>query len=182
MRREDADALIDDICGVVLTHLSGIGARCSRDPVVRRTIDAVVLQVRPELAEVCTKMADEGGEPPLDGRSITDFAIGSASGCASANFPSVFDVDYVPVVPCIGSDGVVMFVPLISHIAGVPLSFCHWMSDLPSPLKSPVPSTCQLGPGLEPTQLVRSRSCHSSARSPASRCRSATGCRTCRRR
>ena len=25
------------------------------------------------------------------------------------------------------------------------------MSDLPSPLKSPVPSTCQLGPGLEPT-------------------------------
>ena len=27
-------------------------------------------------------------------------------------------------------------VPLISQIAGVPLSFCHRMSDLPSPLKS----------------------------------------------
>ena len=31
VRREDVDALIDEICGVVLTHLSGMGARCSRD-------------------------------------------------------------------------------------------------------------------------------------------------------
>ena len=66
VRREDADALIDEICGVVLTHLSGMGARCSRDMVVRRNIDAVVHQVRTELAQVCTKMADERGEPPLD--------------------------------------------------------------------------------------------------------------------
>ena len=39
--------------------------------------------------------------------------------------------------------------PFISQIAGVPLSFCHRMSALPSKLKSPVPSTCQLGPGLD---------------------------------
>ena len=66
VRREDANALIDEMCGVVLTHLSGMAARCSRDMVVRRNIDAVVHQVRTELAQVCTKMADERGEPPLD--------------------------------------------------------------------------------------------------------------------
>jgi len=66
VRREDADALIDEICGVVLTHLSGMAARCSRDPAIRRGIDAVVLQVRTELAQVCAKMADDAGEPPLD--------------------------------------------------------------------------------------------------------------------
>jgi hypothetical protein len=64
--REDANALIEEICGVVLTHLSGMAARCSRDMAVRRNIDAVVYQVRTELAEVCTRMADERGEPPLD--------------------------------------------------------------------------------------------------------------------
>jgi hypothetical protein len=66
VRREDADALIDEICGVVLTHLSGMSARCSRDPLIRRSIDAVVHQVRTELAQVCTKLADKRGEPPLD--------------------------------------------------------------------------------------------------------------------
>jgi hypothetical protein len=64
--REDANALMDQMCGVVLTHLSGMAARCSRDMVVRRNIDAVVHQVRTELAQVCTRMADERGEPPLD--------------------------------------------------------------------------------------------------------------------
>jgi hypothetical protein len=66
VRREDANALIDEICGIVLTHLSGMGARCSRDMVVRRNIDAVVHQIRTELAQACTRMADERGEPPLD--------------------------------------------------------------------------------------------------------------------
>jgi hypothetical protein len=64
--REEANALIDEICGVVLTHLSGMAARCSRDMAVRRNIDAVVYQVRTELAQACTRMADERGEPPLD--------------------------------------------------------------------------------------------------------------------
>src|SRR5258705_401595 len=39
-------------------------------------------------------------------------------------------------------------VPSISQIEGVPLLCCHRMSDLPSPLKSPVPLISQLGPGL----------------------------------
>src|SRR6266545_334982 len=42
-------------------------------------------------------------------------------------------------------------VPFINQIAGVPSVFCHRMSDLLSPLKSPAPSTCQLGPGVNPT-------------------------------
>ncbi|MGA7515362.1 MAG: hypothetical protein WBW28_00090 [Pseudolabrys sp.] len=65
VRRKDVDELVDHICGTVLTHLSGMGARCSRDMVVRRSIDAVVLQVRSELAQVCEQMADRHGEPPL---------------------------------------------------------------------------------------------------------------------
>jgi hypothetical protein len=39
---------------------------CSRDLTVRREIDAVVHQVRTELAQVCIAMADKRGEPPLD--------------------------------------------------------------------------------------------------------------------
>jgi hypothetical protein len=39
-------------------------------------------------------------------------------------------------------------VPFISQITGVPSSFCQRMSALPSPLKSPTPTACQLGPGF----------------------------------
>ena len=67
MRRTDVDALIDQIAGTVLTHLSGMSARCSRDMVVRRNIDAVVMQIRREISEACSKAADERNEPPLDG-------------------------------------------------------------------------------------------------------------------
>ena len=42
----------------------------------------------------------------------------------------------------------VVVVPSISQIAGVPSLPCHRMSERPSPLKSPVPLICQLGPGL----------------------------------
>src|SRR4029453_5098600 len=65
VRRDDVDALLGGIAGVVLTHLSGMSARCSRDLVVRRNIDAVVLQIRREISEACSKKADEWSEPPL---------------------------------------------------------------------------------------------------------------------
>jgi hypothetical protein len=48
------DALIDEICGVTLTHRSGMAARCSNDLTVRRKIDAVVHQVRREISEACS--------------------------------------------------------------------------------------------------------------------------------
>ena len=75
VRREDE--LIDAIAGTVLTHLSGWGARCSRNLVVRRNIDAVVLEVRRrrELSEVCSQMADERGE--RRSRSRADLAVSS---------------------------------------------------------------------------------------------------------
>ena len=65
VRRADADALIDQIAGTVLTHLSGMAARCSRDIVVLRNIEAVVIQIRREIAEACSKAADGCGEPSL---------------------------------------------------------------------------------------------------------------------
>jgi phage terminase Nu1 subunit (DNA packaging protein) len=68
VRRDDCDALIDSIAGVVLTALSGMPARCSRDPVVRRNIELVVHEVRREMAQVCEVIADKNGEPPLDGQ------------------------------------------------------------------------------------------------------------------
>jgi hypothetical protein len=40
VRRADVDDLIDTLAGVVLTHLSGMAARCSNDLAVRRKIDA----------------------------------------------------------------------------------------------------------------------------------------------
>ena len=66
VRREDVDALIDQIAGTVLTHLSGMAARCSRDMMVRRNIDAVVMQIRREISEACSKAADACGEPPIN--------------------------------------------------------------------------------------------------------------------
>jgi hypothetical protein len=64
--REDVNELIDGIAGVVLTHLGGMAARCSRDVAVRRNIDAVVDQVRREIASACLAKADEWNEPPPD--------------------------------------------------------------------------------------------------------------------
>ena len=68
VRRDAVDELIDQIAGTVLTRLSGMSARCSRDIAVRRNIDRVVFEVRTELAKICEKIADERGEPPLDQR------------------------------------------------------------------------------------------------------------------
>jgi hypothetical protein len=68
VRQDDVNELIDQIAGITLTHLSGMAARCSRDMVVRRNIDAVVMQIRREIAEASNKAADEANEPPLDGQ------------------------------------------------------------------------------------------------------------------
>jgi hypothetical protein len=66
LRRADLDEAIDSIAGVVLSHLSGMAARCSNDLVVRRKIDAVVYEVRKEMAKAALEMADKCGEPPLE--------------------------------------------------------------------------------------------------------------------
>jgi hypothetical protein len=66
VRRTDVDALIDEIAGTVLTHLSGTNARCSRDMLGRRNIDAVVTQIRRDISEACSQAADARNEPLLD--------------------------------------------------------------------------------------------------------------------
>jgi hypothetical protein len=67
VRREDVDALLDQIAGTVLTHLSSMPARCAPrgDLAIRRAIERVVFEVRSEISEACSKMADKCGEPPL---------------------------------------------------------------------------------------------------------------------
>jgi hypothetical protein len=55
-----AQALFDQ---QALTHLSGMSTRCSRDMQVRRNIDAVVDQIRREIAEAYSKAAHECNEP-----------------------------------------------------------------------------------------------------------------------
>jgi hypothetical protein len=63
VRQTEVDELIDQIAGTVLTHLSGMAARCSRDMVVRRNIDTVVDQIRRKMAAACLTKADEWNEP-----------------------------------------------------------------------------------------------------------------------
>jgi hypothetical protein len=58
VRRDAVDELIDQIAGTVLTHLSGMAARCSRYMTIRRNIDAVVQQIRREISVACSKQAD----------------------------------------------------------------------------------------------------------------------------
>jgi hypothetical protein len=67
VRRADVDALIDQIAGTVLTHLSSLPARCAPrgDLAIRRSIERVVFEVRTEIAKVYQDMADKCGEPPL---------------------------------------------------------------------------------------------------------------------
>jgi len=57
-------ATIDLIIGTVLTHLGGMAARCTRDLQIRRNIDAVVHQIRTEIADAARRHADARGEPP----------------------------------------------------------------------------------------------------------------------
>jgi phage terminase Nu1 subunit (DNA packaging protein) len=66
VRRTDVDALIDEIAGTVLTHLSGMTARCSRDMLGRRNIDAMVTQIRRDISDACSQAADARNEPLLD--------------------------------------------------------------------------------------------------------------------
>lgn len=63
--KDEVDQTIDAIAGIVTTHLGGMAARCTSDLRIRAVIDAVVRQVRAEMAAAANKLADERGEPPL---------------------------------------------------------------------------------------------------------------------
>ena len=68
VRQSDVNELTDSLCGVVLTHLSSLAARCAPrgDLATRRNIERVVFEVRTEMAKACLEMADKCGEPSLD--------------------------------------------------------------------------------------------------------------------
>jgi len=65
--REAHEAMIDQMAGLVLTKLGGWPARIAgADLGLRRRAEAVLRELRTEIAEACTKLADERDEPPLE--------------------------------------------------------------------------------------------------------------------
>jgi hypothetical protein len=65
--RDEAAADMEKLIGLFLTGLGSMPARCGgRDLAVRRAIDRAIFDLRVELAEACTKLADQRGEPPLE--------------------------------------------------------------------------------------------------------------------
>ena len=64
---DEAISTTDEMIGLVLTHMSGMAARCAGpDLALRRKIDRVVYETRVAISEAATKLADQRGEPPLD--------------------------------------------------------------------------------------------------------------------
>ena len=62
VRRDEHEAMIDQMAGLVLTKLGGWPSRIAgTDLVLRRCCASFA-----ELAEACTAKADQNGEPPLD--------------------------------------------------------------------------------------------------------------------
>ncbi len=67
VRRDAHEAMIDQMAGLVLTKLGGWPARIAgADLGLRRRAEAVLHELRIEIAEACQQMADTCGEPPLD--------------------------------------------------------------------------------------------------------------------
>jgi hypothetical protein len=64
---EEAVGHMDEVVGLFISRLAGFAARCrGRDQATRRMIDQAVYDLRLEISEACTKLADQRGEPPLD--------------------------------------------------------------------------------------------------------------------
>jgi hypothetical protein len=63
----DHEAAIDQMAGVVLTALGGWPARVGgADLGLRRKAEAVLRELRTEIAETCQRLANERGEPSSD--------------------------------------------------------------------------------------------------------------------
>jgi hypothetical protein len=57
------EAFVDEMVGMFLSHLSGFAARCGgRDLAVRRAIDQAVYDLRVEISQAASRMADQAGE------------------------------------------------------------------------------------------------------------------------
>jgi hypothetical protein len=61
---DEAIADMEALVGLFLTGLSGLAARCGgRDLAVRRAIDQAVFEMRVEISEAASKLAEQFGEP-----------------------------------------------------------------------------------------------------------------------
>ena len=64
VRRDEHEAMIDQMAGLVLTKLGGWPARVAgTDLVLRRRAEAVLHELRIEIATACREIADKNGEP-----------------------------------------------------------------------------------------------------------------------
>jgi hypothetical protein len=64
---DEAFAQMDEMVGMFLTGLSGFAARCGgRELATRRAIERAVYDLRLEISQAATKLANERGEPELD--------------------------------------------------------------------------------------------------------------------
>lgn len=64
---DEAVAHLDEVVGLFLSRLSGFAARVGgRDLATRRLVDVAVRELRIEISQAASKLADERGEPPLD--------------------------------------------------------------------------------------------------------------------
>jgi hypothetical protein len=67
VRRDEANALLDEAVGITLTHLGAWPARIAgADLRLRRKAEALLRELRRDIAIACDRMGDERGEPPLD--------------------------------------------------------------------------------------------------------------------
>jgi len=57
---------MEQLVGLFLTGLSGLSARWSGRLAARCVIDQAVYDLRLEISEAATKLADQRDEPPLD--------------------------------------------------------------------------------------------------------------------
>jgi hypothetical protein len=55
VRPDDVNELIDQLCGITRTHLSGMAARCSHDMVVRRNIETIIRAFSPSYGHSLNK-------------------------------------------------------------------------------------------------------------------------------
>jgi hypothetical protein len=67
VRRDAHEAMINDMVGLVLTKLGGWPARIAgTDLGLRRRAEAVLHELRVEISEAATQLADEAEEPLED--------------------------------------------------------------------------------------------------------------------
>jgi hypothetical protein len=67
VRRDEANALLDMAVGITLTHLSAWPARIAGPNLeLRRRAEALLIELRRDIANACDRLGDERGEPPLD--------------------------------------------------------------------------------------------------------------------